>query len=104
VAKEYVAAQDPSDPGVLVLSRFAGAARELGCGALLVNPYEVDSIANAIGRALAMPLKARRERWHAMMERLLEYDVSQWCTDYLSMLKGSPVQRTPEPARRSLAG
>ncbi|GGE37380.1 alpha,alpha-trehalose-phosphate synthase (UDP-forming) [Agaricicola taiwanensis] len=104
VCKEYVAAQDPSDPGVLVLSRFAGAARELGCGALLVNPYEVDSIANAIGRALAMPLKARRERWHAMMERLLDYDVSQWCSDYLSMLKGTPVQRTPEPARRSLAG
>ncbi len=102
VAKEYVAAQDPRDPGVLVLSRFAGAARELGSGALLINPYEVQSIASAIGRALSMPLEARRERWNIMMKRLLEYDVTHWCDDFLKAL--NPVQkRAPEQERHAKA-
>lgn len=85
VAKEYVAAQRSEDPGVLVLSRFAGAARELD-GALLVNPYDVDGVANAIGRALAMPLEARRERWDQMMPHLLKHDVIRWCADFLDAL------------------
>jgi trehalose 6-phosphate synthase len=85
VAKEYVAAQDPEDPGVLVLSRFAGAAREL-YGALLVNPYDVESTANAMARALNMPQEERRERWRGMMGHLLEYDVSRWCGDFLKDL------------------
>ncbi|MBZ9789821.1 alpha,alpha-trehalose-phosphate synthase (UDP-forming) [Rhizobium sp. 3T7] len=86
VAKEYVAAQDPEDPGVLVLSRFAGAARELRRGALLVNPYDIEGTANALARALNMPLEERRERWQRMMDYLLEYDVSRWCDDFLSDL------------------
>jgi trehalose 6-phosphate synthase len=85
VAKEYVAAQDPENPGVLILSRFAGAARELD-SALLVNPYDTDGVADAIARALSMPLEARRERWNAMMPHLLEHDVSRWCTDFLKAL------------------
>jgi trehalose 6-phosphate synthase len=85
VAKEYIAAQDPEDPGVLVLSRFAGAAREL-YGALLVNPYDVESTANAVARALNMPQEERVERWRGMMNHLLEYDVSRWCTDFLKDL------------------
>jgi trehalose 6-phosphate synthase len=85
VAKEYVAAQDPEDPGVLVLSRFAGAARELR-GALLVNPYDVDGTANAIARALSMPVEERRQRWQGMMEHLLEHDVLRWCDDFLTDL------------------
>jgi trehalose 6-phosphate synthase len=85
VAKEYVAAQDPEDPGVLVLSRFAGAARKLQ-GALLVNPYDVDGTANAIARALSMPIGERRERWQGMMTHLLEHDVSRWCDDFLTDL------------------
>jgi trehalose 6-phosphate synthase len=85
VAKEYIAAQDPEDPGVLVLSRFAGAARELR-GALLVNPYDVDGTANAIARALSMPLEERRQRWEGMMEHLLEHDVLRWCDDFLTDL------------------
>jgi trehalose 6-phosphate synthase len=85
VAKEYVAAQDPEDPGVLVLSRFAGAARELH-GALLVNPYDVDGTANAIARALSMPIEERRQRWQGMMTHLLEHDVSRWCDDFLTDL------------------
>lgn len=85
VAKEYVAAQDPDDPGVLVLSRFAGAARELQ-GALLVNPYEIEGTANAMARALSMPLEARQERWTAMMDHLLVHNVSRWCRDFLNDL------------------
>src|SRR3546814_3471705 len=69
VAKEFVAAQDGDDPGVLVLSSFAGAAREL-THALLVNPYDLDGVADAIAQAVAMPLEERRERWQAMMGRL----------------------------------
>ncbi|PZM12218.1 alpha,alpha-trehalose-phosphate synthase (UDP-forming) [Rhizobium tubonense] len=85
VAKEYVAAQDSEDPGVLVLSRFAGAARKLD-GALLVNPYDVDATANAIARALSMPAEERRQRWQGMMTHLLEHDVSRWCDDFLADL------------------
>ena len=56
VAKEYLAAQDPEDPGVLVLSQFAGAAKELD-GALFVNPHETDAVAAALKRALEMPFR-----------------------------------------------
>ncbi|WP_137155256.1 alpha,alpha-trehalose-phosphate synthase (UDP-forming) [Rhizobium sp. FKL33] len=85
VAKEYVAAQDPEDPGVLVLSRFAGAARELK-GALLVNPYDIEGAANAIARAIHMPLDERKERWSGMMEHLKTQTVQRWCDDFLSDL------------------
>ncbi len=85
VAKEYVAAQDPEDPGVLVLSRFAGAARELK-GALLVNPYDIEGTANAIARALNMSLEERKERWQRMMDYLTVHDVSRWCDDFLQDL------------------
>jgi trehalose 6-phosphate synthase len=85
VAKEYIAAQDPDDPGVLVLSRFAGAARELK-GALLVNPYDIEGTANAIARGLSMSLEERQERWRRMMDHLLEHDVMRWCDDFLADL------------------
>lgn len=88
VAKEYVAAQDPENPGVLVLSRFAGAARELR-GALLVNPYDIEGTANAIARGINMPLEERKERWGRMMEHLLEHDVTRWCDDFLKDLTGA---------------
>ena len=71
VAKEFVAAQDGDDPGVLVLSRFAGAAPEL-TGALIVNPYDLDSTGNAIARALSMPREDRVARWRDMFDRLDE--------------------------------
>src|ERR1051326_990764 len=76
VAKEYVASQDPDDPGVLVLSRFAGAARELD-GALLVNPYDVEDIATSIARALDMPKDERKARWRGMFSRIRRQDVMQ---------------------------
>ena len=85
VAKEFVAAQDPEDPGVLVLSRFAGAAGEL-LEALAVNPYDVDGVADAIAVAHAMPLAERRERWRAMMETLERHDITAWRRDYLEAL------------------
>src|SRR6202789_2953607 len=69
VAKEYVAAQNPADPGVLVLSKFAGAANQLDT-ALLVNPHDIDGMARTIATALGMSLSERKLRWEAMMEKL----------------------------------
>jgi trehalose 6-phosphate synthase len=85
VAKEYLAAQDPEDPGVLVLSQFAGAAKELD-RALIVNPHETDAVASALKRALEMPLAERRERHEPMLAHLLENDISKWGEDYLAAL------------------
>jgi trehalose 6-phosphate synthase len=87
VAKEFVAAQDPEDPGVLVLSRFAGAAQELD-GAILVNPYDIEAVGNAVARALSMPLEERRARFAPMMQHLTEHDISRWCSDFLDVLRG----------------
>jgi len=89
VAKEYVAAQDPNDPGVLVLSRFAGAAQELS-GALVVNPYDPEGVGEVLQEALAMPLEARRKRWRADYEYLMTNDVSAWREDFLSTLARAP--------------
>jgi trehalose 6-phosphate synthase len=86
VAKEYVAAQDPSDPGVLILSRFAGAAVE-GKRALLVNPYDAESVAGAIAQALTMPLDERRERHAALLRANLEHNVNKWQKDFLEALR-----------------
>lgn len=97
VAKEYVAAQNPEDPGVLVLSRFAGAARELYTGAIIVNPYDTDQVASAIGRALSMPQSQRVERWEVMMQRLREYDVMDWSRDFLNRLsQTASITATPK--------
>ena len=85
VAKEYVAAQNPFDPGVLVLSEFAGAAQELD-GALLVNPHDVGAVATAIASALTMPGDERRERWNAMMQRLRATSVQSWFADFVATL------------------
>ena len=86
VAKEYVAAQDPSDPGVLILSRFAGAAAQLD-QALLVNPYSAEDIADAIDRALSMPLAERIARWQAMFDNVVAEDVIWWRQRFLDALK-----------------
>lgn len=88
VAKEYIAAQAPQDPGVLVLSHFAGAARELDA-ALCVNPYDADELVGAIARGLTMPQHERRERWHAMFEHLQKHDITAWRKNFLAALEGS---------------
>ena len=77
VAKEYIAAQDPEDPGVLILSRFAGAAEQL-TEALLINPYSPEEIADAIKLALDMPLEERKARWRACMDNIEAEDVIWW--------------------------
>jgi len=85
VAKEYVAAQAAQDPGVLVLSHFAGAARELE-GALCINPYDADELVSAIARGLTMPQHERRERWHAMFAYLQMHDITAWRKNFLAAL------------------
>ncbi len=94
VAKEYVAAQNPDDPGVLILSRFAGAARECDA-ALLVNPYDPDSVAASIGQALSMPLAERRDRHQAVFRVLARNDIQYWADRFLTAL-----ERTPATASR----
>jgi trehalose 6-phosphate synthase len=93
VAKEYVAAQHPADPGVLVLSRFAGAANELDT-ALLVNPHDIDGMARTIATALSMPLTERRMRWEAMMERLRGSTIQQWFADFVEALQESQFDKS----------
>jgi trehalose 6-phosphate synthase len=85
VAKEFVASQDPQSPGVLVLSRFAGAAAEMK-EALLVNPYDLDGVADAIAQAFAMPMDERIERWNALNKRLRRYDITLWRRKFLENL------------------
>jgi len=85
VAKEYVAAQDETDPGVLILSRFAGAAEEFGA-ALLVNPYDPDAVGAAIARAMAMPLDERRRRHADLFAALLRNDIGDWGDRFLKSL------------------
>ena len=92
VAKEYVAAQNPADPGVLVLSKFAGAANELDT-ALLVNPHDIDGMARAIAMALSMPLLERRMRWEAMMAKLRRHSIQQWFTSFFETLQNARADR-----------
>jgi trehalose 6-phosphate synthase len=90
VAQEYVAAQNPFDPGVLVLSNYAGAARELDA-ALLVNPNDIDDIARSIAAALRMSLDERIERWEAMMKTLRASSVHTWFANFLGALGKVPA-------------
>jgi trehalose 6-phosphate synthase len=85
VAKEYVAAQDSADPGVLILSEFAGAAKELDA-ALLVNPHDIDGMANSIAKAIVMTGDERRERWQAMYAKLQARPVQAWFADFVATL------------------
>ncbi|MGU3416237.1 alpha,alpha-trehalose-phosphate synthase [Enterobacteriaceae bacterium C34A] len=97
VAKEYVAAQDPANPGVLVLSQFAGAANEL-TSALIVNPYDRDDVAAALDRALNMPLTERISRHAEMMEVIKQNDINHWQERFLHDLK----QIAPRTAESNL--
>ena len=93
VAKEYVAAQDPENPGVLILSSFAGAAHQLK-QALLVNPHSAEDVADAIARALSMDKGERIERWQAMMDILRKEDVNWWLNSFVDALTGGDEGRT----------
>ncbi|MGA0602665.1 alpha,alpha-trehalose-phosphate synthase (UDP-forming) [Caulobacter sp. KR2-114] len=98
VAKEYVAAQDPHDPGVLVLSRFAGAARQM-TEAVIVNPFSHEEMAEALKRALTMERAERIDRWQALMEGVRRTDVKTWRDAFvraLSATRGTgPVSELP---------
>lgn len=89
VAKEYVAAQNPADPGVLVLSCFAGAAAQL-TEAVIVNPHSAEDMADGIARALAMPLAERQERHQAMLECIVSKDVHWWSRTFMEALAADP--------------
>lgn len=93
VAKEYVAAQCPDDPGVLVLSRFAGAAEELSA-AVIVNPYDIDGVAAAIRRAIEMPLAERVARHASLLTSVRDNDSRAWAAGFLAKLA-----KTPRPER-----
>ena len=90
VAKEYVAAQDPEDPGVLIPSHFAGAAEQLK-DALLVNLYDSGNVAAAIERGLEMGLEERRARHRALLRNVVRENVDWWYSRFLS---------APRPDRR----
>jgi trehalose 6-phosphate synthase len=96
VAKEYVAAQNAADPGVLVLSKFAGAANELDA-ALLVNPHDIDGMARAIATALTMPLPERRMRWEAMMAKLRRGTIQQWFENFVEELQATQLDKGAVP-------
>ena len=86
VAKEYVAAQDPDDPGVLILSRFAGAAHQLS-DAVLVNPQSPDDLSHAIRTALDMPVEERKRRYEAMVKTVREEDIHGWTQNFVTDLR-----------------
>ncbi len=91
VAKEYVAAQNPADPGVLVLSRFAGAAQQMA-DAVLVNPYSTDELADSIRTALDMPLAERRRRWEVLMQTVTTDHVGRWREAFVEALRSTTPQ------------
>ena len=94
VAKEYVAAQDPDDPGVLVLSRFAGAAAQLG-SSLLVNPHDAEGMAEALQTALDMPLAERRARWRSAWNAIADASPEGWGERFLHSLAADDLAAMP---------
>ncbi|MDE2515440.1 MAG: trehalose-6-phosphate synthase, partial [Rhodospirillales bacterium] len=98
VAKEFVAAQNPDDPGVLVLSRFAGAAQELDA-ALLVNPLDTEDMAATLHRALTMARSERRACWERLMAALRANTIDTWRQTYLAALTGEAPARQVSPSR-----
>jgi len=89
-AKEFIAAQDMEDPGVLILSRFAGAATEL-TAALLVNPHDPEAVGAAIERALVMTVEERRQRHAALWQVIADNDVNAWGEKFLTELAQKPL-------------
>jgi len=86
VAKEYVVAQDADDPGVLVLSKFAGAAEAL-TEALIVNPFDPDEVADALRQAISMDKLERQQRHRALRDKVFESDVFEWQRQFLTDLE-----------------
>jgi trehalose 6-phosphate synthase len=95
VSKEFVASQDPENPGVLVLSLMAGAAHEL-TDAVLVNPYDIDGVADGIQKALTMPLGERKERHAGMIDILKRNDITAWRTRFMDALMQAHTSMKPD--------
>lgn len=95
VAKEYVAAQDPADPGVLILSHFAGASAQMS-EALLVNPHSAEDISDALAQALVMPREERIRRWTALIKDIREHDVTWWLRCFVDKLGKAMPATKPE--------
>jgi trehalose 6-phosphate synthase len=102
VAKEFVAAQDPADPGALVLSQFAGAASEFK-DALVVNPHEPEAVAGAIRTALEMPLAERKLRHQGMLEAVETATIDRWAELFLDDLATAQPEAEPPPPKRRAA-
>ncbi len=104
VAKEYIAAQDPANPGVLVLSCFAGAARQLG-SALIINPHDTDAMADAIDTALRMGIEERQERWNDAWSAIKDTSALAWGRSFMAALLRTSIigragpDRSRQPAR-----
>ena len=98
VAKEFIAAQDPADPGVLVLSRFAGAAEQLK-DALPVNPYDIDGMAETIQQALQMPLEERQARHQKLLANIRQFDVHWWRKAFMAALAATDAEDQHSPPR-----
>ncbi len=96
VAKEYVAAQNPRDPGVLILSRFAGAAAQMR-EALIVNPFSREEMAEALHRALSMGLDERIERWRSLIKGVRANDIAAWRDGFVDALRAA--RSTPRERR-----
>ena len=92
VAKEFVAAQNPDDPGVLILSRFAGAALQMK-DALIVNPFSPEEVAEALKRALSMDRPERIRRWRALHDGVTGQDVNAWRDSFVSALEATRADR-----------
>ncbi len=103
VAKEFVVVQDEADPGVLVLSRFAGAAAQM-VEALIVNPFSQEDVADAIRRALAMPLPERRKRWRTLMDGVEKDDIIAWRDSFVAALEAAQQTNRTPPRPRIAAG
>ena len=93
VAKEYIAAQDPENPGVPILSKFAGAAEQL-TDAIVVNPYNMGQMADAIKRALEMDRAERIDRYNRLMAVIRAYDTSAWSASFLATLEAAARERS----------
>ena len=92
VAKEFIAAQSDEDPGVLVLSQFAGAAQDL-TEALIVNPFDPDAIADAMHMALAMPPSERKERHLILKEKVMRTTAETYCRRFIEALEAPSIAR-----------
>jgi len=102
VAHEYVAAQDPGDPGVLILSRFAGVASYFE-DALIINPYDPDEIAEAMHEALVMPLDERKQRYGRLFEQLRALTADAYCATFLDALAAAETIKVPANRREASA-